>query len=55
MKKNYFLLMLLLVSCFGWQASAQNGGDTCADAIAIDCGSSSIGDSTDATNTDAPT
>ena len=54
MKKNYILLMLLLVSCFGWQASAQIVGDLCEDAIAIDCGSSSIGDSTDATNTDAP-
>jgi hypothetical protein len=54
MKKNYILLMLLLVSCFGWQASAQNGGDLCEDAIAIDCGSTTLGDTTDATITDAP-
>ena len=54
MKKNYILLMLLLVSCFGWQTNAQSPNDICEDAILVDCGSSSVGDSTDATNTDAP-
>jgi hypothetical protein len=36
MKNNYILLMLLLVSCFGWQASAQIvGGTTCANALEV--------------------
>jgi hypothetical protein len=35
MKKITTLLMLALVTTFGWQASAQNGGDTCAAALAV--------------------
>ena len=34
MRKILNLLMLFLATSFGWQANAQNGGDTCADAVA---------------------
>ena len=27
--------MLFLATSFGWQTSAQNGGDTCAEAVAV--------------------
>ena len=33
MKKITTLLMLALMTTFGWQANSQNGGDTCADAV----------------------
>ena len=34
MKKITNLIMLALITTLGWQANAQNGGDTCADAVA---------------------
>ena len=34
MKKITNLIMLALLTTLGWQANAQNGGDTCADAVA---------------------
>ena len=34
MKKITTLLMLALMTTLGWQANSQNGGDTCADAVA---------------------
>ena len=34
MKKITKLIMLALITTIGWQANAQNGGDTCADAVA---------------------
>jgi hypothetical protein len=33
MKKITNLIMLALIATLGWQANAQNGGDTCADAV----------------------
>ena len=33
MKKITTLLMLALMTTFGWQANAQNGGNTCAEAL----------------------
>ena len=33
MKKITTLLMLALMTTFGWQANSQNGGDTCATAV----------------------
>ena len=33
MKKITTLLMLAIMTTFGWQANAQNGGDTCAEAV----------------------
>jgi hypothetical protein len=33
MKKITNLIMLALIATLGWQTSAQNGGDTCADAV----------------------
>ena len=35
MRKIYILSMLFLATSFGWQTNAQNGGDTCADAVAV--------------------
>ena len=34
MKKITNFIMLALITTLGWQANAQNGGDTCADAVA---------------------
>ena len=48
------LTVLLLSSSLVWQTNAQSTNDICEDAILVDCGSSSIGDSTDATITGAP-
>ena len=33
MKKITTLLMLAIMTTFGWQANSQNGGDTCATAV----------------------
>ena len=33
MKKITTLLMLAIMTTFGWQANAQNGGNTCAEAV----------------------
>ena len=35
MKKITTLLMLALMTTFGWQANAQNGGNTCAEALTV--------------------
>jgi hypothetical protein len=35
MKKITTLLMLALMTTFGWQANSQNGGDTCESALAV--------------------
>jgi hypothetical protein len=35
MKRIYILSMLFLATSFGWQTNAQNGGDTCADAVVV--------------------
>ena len=35
MRRIYILSMLLLATSFGWQTSAQNGGDTCAEAVVV--------------------
>ncbi len=54
MRRIYMLTVLLLSSSLVWQTNAQSTNDICEDAILVDCGSSSIGDSTDATITGAP-
>ena len=38
MKKITNFIMLALITTLGWQANAQNGGDTCADAVAATTG-----------------
>jgi hypothetical protein len=38
MKKITNLIMLALITTLGWQANAQNGGDTCTDAVAATTG-----------------
>ena len=56
MRKILNLLMLFLATSFGWQANAQNGGDTCADAVAVTTGIynvDGIGPNGSATNPDA--
>ncbi len=56
MRKILNLLMLFLATSFGWQANAQNGGDTCADAVAATTGIynvDGIGPNGSATNPDA--
>ena len=35
MRKIYILSMLFLATSLSWQTNAQNGGDTCADAVAV--------------------
>ena len=54
MKKIYMLTMLVFASAFAWQTNAQSPNDICEDAILVDCGSTTLGDTTDATITDAP-
>ena len=39
MKKITTLLMLALMTTFGWQANSQNGGNTCAEAVTAGPGS----------------
>ena len=38
MKKITNLIMLALMTTFGWQANSQNGGNTCTDAVAATTG-----------------
>ena len=49
MRKIYILTILLLASSLVWQSNAQSPNDICEDAILVDCGSSTVGDTTDAT------
>ena len=49
MRKIYILTILLLASSLVWQSNAQSQNDICEDAILVDCGSSTVGDTTDAT------
>jgi hypothetical protein len=49
MKKITTLLMLVLATSLGWQASAQTGGDTCANALVVTPGTYSDAFITDGT------
>ena len=49
MRKIYMLTILLLSSSLVWQTNAQSPNDICEDAILVDCGSTTLGDTTDAT------
>ena len=49
MRKIYILTILLLASSLVWQSNAQSPNDICEDAILVDCGSSTVGNTTDAT------
>ena len=50
MRKTYILtILLLLASSLVWQSNAQSPNDICEDAILVDCGSSTVGNTTDAT------